>query len=69
MNDFFIEQKDGYSCGPIACLKGMHLFGQIRDNYNTVSAPQDVWNMTITKYHELLSLYRVTEHEKKKYQQ
>ena len=64
MNAFFIEQNDGYSCGLIACLKVMHVFGQIGDNYNTVRAPQDIRNVTITKYHELLSLYRVTEDKK-----
>ena len=29
MNDFFVKQFNGHSCGPLGCLKGMHCFGKI----------------------------------------
>ena len=35
MNDFFVKQFNGHSCGPLGCLKGMHCFGKINLNKAT----------------------------------
>ena len=35
----FIEQMDGHSCGPIACIKMMSLFGRVPSDVNVHSVP------------------------------
>jgi hypothetical protein len=67
MNDFFIEQFDGHSCGPIACLKVMHCVGEIGDDYRQIAKGNNLRKFIVRRYKELVEKYRghrVLPHER-----
>jgi len=58
-NQLFTEQRDGYNCGPIACLKVMEVFGYIdKGEVEIISQlPGGYRDIVMNKFAELVSKY------------